>query len=129
MALFRRGVEGKFKVNVSRLRKAMKGEANQLVCYRLKYSSDANAIMNSLFVIYEFPYCHLWTRQCPCSRSDLAFMDLLSLPRLDSKSGPKIGLWAVKVNGYVTDVRSMNMEENLTNGYVMTNLASNLGDS
>ncbi|XP_055841072.1 uncharacterized protein LOC129908525 [Episyrphus balteatus] len=53
--------------------------------------------------------------------------DLLNLPKLSSKSDPKIRLWAVKVNGYVADVRSMNREEDLTNGYVMTNLASKLG--
>ncbi|XP_055910847.1 uncharacterized protein LOC129945212 [Eupeodes corollae] len=112
-------IEGKFsdKENVSRLRKALKGEAYQLVCDRLKYSSDADAIMNSLRAIFG---------RCDVLVHDLT-TDLLNLPKLASKSDPKIRLWAVKVNGYVADVRSMNREEDLTNGYVMTNLACKLG--
>ncbi|XP_055902932.1 uncharacterized protein LOC129939084 [Eupeodes corollae] len=112
-------IEGKYnaKENVARLRKALKGEAYQLVSDRLKYSTDDEAIMDSLRVIF--------------GRSDVLVhgltADLLKLPAFKSKSDPNLHLWAVKVNGFVADLKSMNRIDDLTNGYVLTDLSCKLG--
>ncbi|XP_055836519.1 uncharacterized protein LOC129905140 [Episyrphus balteatus] len=114
-------IEGRYsdKENVARLRKALKGEAYHMVSDRLKYSSDADAIMDSLRTMF--------------GRSGVLVHDLtaelLNLPKLSSKCDPKLRIWAVKVNGFVADLKSMNKEEDLTNGYVLTCLASRLGAS
>ncbi|XP_055847134.1 uncharacterized protein LOC129912762 [Episyrphus balteatus] len=112
-------IEGRYssKENVARLRKALKGEAYQLVSDRLKYSADANAIMDSLrtmFGRYDVLVHDLTT-------------DLLNLPKLSSRADPNLRVWAVKLNGFVADIKSMNREGDLRNGYVLTNLASRLG--
>ncbi|XP_055850357.1 uncharacterized protein LOC129914930 [Episyrphus balteatus] len=114
-------IEGRYsdKENVARLRKALKGEAYHMVSDRLKYSSDADAIMDSLRTMF--------------GRSDVLVHDLtaelLNLPKLSSKCDPKLRIWAVKINGFVADLKSINKEEDLTNGYVLTCLASRLGAS
>ncbi|XP_055846083.1 uncharacterized protein LOC129912027 [Episyrphus balteatus] len=112
-------VEGKYngKENVARLRKALKGEAYQLVSDRLKYSTDDGAIMDSLRSIFGRPdvLVHGLTA------------DLLKLPSLKSKCDPNLHIWAVKLNGFVADLKSINRGDDLLNGYVLTDLSCKLG--
>ncbi|XP_055910446.1 uncharacterized protein LOC129944807 [Eupeodes corollae] len=111
-------VEGNYsaKENVARLRKALKGEAYNLVSDRLRYSTDANAVMDSLRAIY--------------GRADVLVhsltTNLLKLPSLSSPSDTKLRQWAVVLNGFVADIKSMDLSKELDNNYILTDLASRL---
>lgn len=114
-------IEGDFngKENVGRLRKALTGEAYQLVSDLLKYSSDADAIMDSLREIF--------------GRSDILVHELtaglMALPKIQSKSDPKLRQWAVMVKGFVADIKTMKRDGDLSSEYVLTSLASKLDGS
>ncbi|XP_055917949.1 uncharacterized protein LOC129950136 [Eupeodes corollae] len=111
-------VEGNYsaKENVARLRKALKGEAYNLVSDRLRYSTDANAVMDSLRAIY--------------GRADVLVhsltTNLLKLPSLSSPRDTKLRQWAVVLNGFVADIKSMDLSKELDNNYILTDLASRL---
>lgn len=111
-------IEGRYTEadNVARLREALKGSAHTLVQSQLMYSSNASEIMEVLRKFY--------------GRTDIVIyahmQDLLNFNQIISEDDPKLRNFAVAVQEYVSIIKSLRQESELSNKFQLVSLSGKL---
>ena len=102
--------------NVNRLKRALKGDAREIVKDQLMFSSDATAIMEDLRAIFGSP-----------ERVMVSLLDkLFKMKPLIDQPTYKLGEFAVKVKFFVANAKAMQMEAQLCNRHALAKLEEKL---